>query len=122
MTIGRPSNLPRLVLHVSPVHVRRPPVGARHIAALVLVVEPESPARLDARLVGEVFGLTAAESEVAVMLSLGRSVRDIAMTTGRKPGTVHDLIKRANKRLGISRQVELVRLVLQLADLSAPQD
>ena len=122
MTIGRPSNLPRLVLHVSPVHVRRPHVGAQRPAALVLVVEPESPPRLDARLVGEVFGLTAAESEVAVMLSLGRSVRDIAMTTGRKPGTVHDLIKHANKRLGISRQVELVRLVLQLADLSAPQD
>ena len=70
----------------------------------------------------EVLGLTAAESEVAVMLSLGRSVRDIAVTTGRKPGTVHDLIKRANKRLGISRQVDLVRLVLQLADLSAPRD
>ena len=122
MTIGRPSNLPRLVLHASPVRVRRPHVRARLIAALVLVVEPEIPPRLDARLVREVFGLTAAESEVAVMLSLGRSVRDIAVTTGRKPGTVHDLIKRANKRLGISRQVDLVRLVLQLADLSAPRD
>ena len=122
MTVGRPSNLPRLVLHASPVRARRPHGGGRRIAALVMVVEPESPPRLDARLVREVFGLTTAESEVAVMLSLGRSVRDIAVTTGRKPGTVHDLIKRANKRLGISRQVELVRLVLQLADLSAPQD
>ena len=121
-TIGRPSNLPRLVLHVSPVEAGRPHVDVRRTAALVMVMEPESPPRLDARLVGEVLGLTAAESEVAVMLSLGRRVRDIAMTTGRKPGTVHDLIKRANKRLGISRQVDLVRRVLQLADLSAPQD
>ena len=122
MTIGRPSNLPRLVLHVSPVDAGRPHVDVRRTAALVMVVEPESPQRLDARLVGEVLGLTAAESEVAVMLSLGRRVRDIAVTTGRKPGTVHDLIKRANKRLGISRQVDLVRRVLQLADLSSPQD
>ena len=122
MTSGRPSNLPRLVLHVSPVRVWRPHVGARRTAALVMVVESESPPPLDARLVREVFGLTAAESEVVVMLSLGRSVREIAVTTGRRPGTVHDLIKRANKRLGISRQVDLVRLVLQLADLSALQD
>ena len=120
MTVGRPSNLPRLLLHVSPVHVRRPYDGDRVIAGLAMVVEPEIPPGLDARLVGEVLGLTAAESEMAVMLSLGRGVRDIAETTGRKSGTVHDLIKRANKRLGISRQVDLVRLVLQLAALSVP--
>ena len=121
MTVGRPSGLPRLVLHVSPLHAGRLHVDFRRVAALAVVVEPESTPRLDAGLVREVFGLTAAQSEVAVMLSLGTSVRDIALATGRKPGTVHDLIKRANKRLGISRQVELAKLVLQLADLPAPR-
>ena len=122
MTVGRPSSLPRLVLHVSPVHARPPFAGPRRVAALVMVVQPQSPPRLDTALVGEVFGLTAAQSEVAVMLSLGRTVRDIALATGRRPGTVHDLIKQANKRLGVSRQVELARLVLQLAELPVPQD
>ena len=41
------------------------------------------------------------------------------MATGRREGTVHELLKRAYKKLGISRQVDLVRLVLPLADVSA---
>ena len=122
MTVGRSAHLSRMVLHIHPVDGGRSHIGAPRVAALALVVEPESPPPLDARLVSEALGLTRAESEVAVMLSEGRSVRDIAAVTDRKPGTVHDLIKRANKRQGISRQVDLVRLVLQLAELSPPQD
>ena len=87
----------------------------------VAVEEIRKP-ELDAKLVAEALGLTGAESEVAVMLSEGRPIRDIAAARGCKPGTVHDLIKRAHKRLGISRQVDLVRMVLQLGDLPAPQD
>ena len=47
-------------------------------AALVLVVDPEERPRIDPRLVAEVLGLTPAESELAVMLSQGKTVRDIA--------------------------------------------
>ena len=122
MTVGRSANLPRLVLHVHPVDGGRPLVGLPRVAALVLVVEPESRPRLDAGLVSEALGLTRAESEVAVMLSEGRTVREIARVTDRAPSTVHDLIKRANKRQGISRQVDLVRLVLRVVELSAPRD
>ena len=119
MTIARSAHLPRLVLHIHPVGGGRWHIGVPRVAALVMVVEPESRPRLDARLVSEALGLTAAESEVAVMLSEGRTVREIAAMTDRKPGTVHDLIKRAYGKHGISRQAALVRLVLQLADLSA---
>ena len=119
MTIGRPPGLPKLVLHASPVGDRLLDFGARRVAALVLVADSGSQPRLDAELVAEVLGLTPAESQVAVMLSEGRTVRDIAMATGRQEGTVHELLKRAYKKLGISRQVDLVRLVLPLADVSA---
>ena len=119
MTIRRPPGMPRLVVHIKPVDDRRLDFGLRRVAALVLVVDAGSPPRLDAKLVAEALGLTAAESQVAVMLSEGRTVRDIAMATGRQEGTVHELLKRAYKKLGISRQVDLVRLVLPLADVSA---
>ena len=119
MTIRRSPNLPKLVLHINPVGDRWLDFGAERVAALVLVVDAGSQPRLDAELVAEVLGLTAAESQVAVMLSEGRTVRDIAMATGRQEGTVHVLLKRAYKKLGISRQVDLVRLVLPLADVSA---
>ena len=119
MTIRRPPGVPRLVVHIKPVDDRRLEFGLRHVAALVLVVDAGSPPRLDAKLVAEALGLTPAESQVAVMLSEGRTVRDIAMATGRQEGTVYILLKRAYKKLGISRQVDLVRLVLPLADVSA---
>ena len=119
MTIRRPPGVPRLVVHIKPVDDRRLEFGLRHVAALVLVVDAGSPPRLDAKLVAEALGLTPAESQVAVMLSEGRTPRDIAMATGRQEGTVHELLKRAYKKLGISRQVDLVRLVLPLADVSA---
>ena len=118
MTIRRPPGVPRLVVHIKPVDDRRLDFGLCRVAALVLVVDAGIPPRQDAKLVAEALGLTPAESQVAVMLSEGRTVRDIAMATSRQEGTVHVLIKRACKKLGISRQVDLVRLVLPLADVS----
>ena len=119
MTVGRSSGLPKFVLHINPVDDRWLDFGVRRVAALVLVVDPGRKPGLDAGLVAEALGLTAAESQVAVMLSEGRTPRSIAMATGRQVSTVHTLIKRAYKKLGISRQVDLVRLVLSLADVSA---
>ena len=91
------------------------------MAALLLVVEAGTQARLDQALVAEVYGLTAAETEVAVMLSEGRTPRAIATLTGRQVGTVYNLIKLAYRKLGVSRQADLVRLLCQLSDISGPQ-
>ena len=45
MLLARPSGLPPFVLHVKPVGVPQPDYGARHVAALVLLVEPGSHPR-----------------------------------------------------------------------------
>ncbi|MDE0206326.1 MAG: helix-turn-helix transcriptional regulator [Candidatus Tectomicrobia bacterium] len=118
MTIGRFPELPRLVLHIRPVHDKSLDFGAGRVAALVLVTDPQTAPALDVELVGEALGLTPAEAEVAVMLSQGRTTRDIATATTRKISTVYMLIRRAYRKLGISRQADLVRLVLSLVDLS----
>jgi len=57
-------------------------------------------------------GLTRAESEVAAMLAAGMRVEDIASTRGRDKGTIFTLMSRAYRRLGVPRQLDLVRLVL----------
>lgn len=119
MTIRRSAALPRFVLHINPVHGGGLDFGARGVAALVLVVDPASRPKFDAELVAEVLGLTAAESQVAIMLSDGRTTHDIAMTTGRQISTVYTLVRRAYRKLGISRQADLVRLMLSLADVSS---
>ena len=116
MLLRRASLLPHFVVHVSPVGALQLDFGARRVAALVLLVEPNYQPRLDPDLVARTLGLTPAESHIAVWLAEGRSVRDIAVTTGRTEGTVYWHMKRIYHKLGISRQADLVRLVLSVAE------
>ena len=115
MTVRRSSGLPSLVVHVNPVTVRQTDFGGRRVAALVLVVDPGERPRIDPRLVAETLGLTPAESAVAVLLSQGKTVRDIAAETGRREESVYWHLRQIYKKRDISRQTDLVRLVLSLS-------
>lgn len=117
-TVRRNSGLPRLLLHFIPVGGKQLDFGIRPVAVVVLVVDAATRPLPDAKWVAAVLGLSAAESQVAVMLAEGRTPRDIAAATGRRETTVKVLLRRAYRKLGISRQVDLVRLVLSLPDVS----
>ena len=116
MLLGRPSGLPSLVVHVKPVGVSQPDYGARQVAALVLIVEPGSRRRIDPGLVATTLGLTPAESKVAVWLAEGKSVRDMAQATGFSENTLYWHLQHIYQKKSISRQVDLVRLVLSIAE------
>ena len=116
MLLARPSGLPPFVLHVKPVGVPQPDYGARHVAALVLLVEPGHHPRVDPAVVARTLGLTPMESRVAVWLAEGKSVRDMAEATGRTQGSIYWHLKQIYQQLPISRQVDLVRLVLSIAE------
>lgn len=120
MTVGRSPHLPRLALHVNPVTVRQMDLSARRVAALILVVDPLSQPRIDPDLVAETLGLTLAESQIATALAEGSNVRDIAAATRRKESTVRWFIRQIYEKRGISRQADLVRLGLSLAEISRP--
>ena len=122
MLARRPSFRPSLVLHVAPVTDREGADRSRGVAALVLVVDPVDRARVDPRLVRSVLGLTPVESEIAVLLAEGRTAPQIAAATGRGYGTVRTHLKHMFAKLGVSRQVEVVQLVLALANLPASRD
>lgn len=115
MSVTRRSVLPRLVLHVSPVGGGHMDFRPRHVAALVLIVDPASRVRIDPELVMAALDLTPAESQVAVMLAEGRTPRDIAAATGRRESTIRWHVQKIFIKHDISRQVELVRLVSPLA-------
>ena len=117
MLLGRSSGLPPFVVHVKPVAVPQPDYGARHAAALVLIVEPGSQHRIDPGLVARTLGLTPMESRVAAGLAEGRSVDEMAGAMGNTKHAVYWHLQRIYRKLSISRQAELVRLVLPLADL-----
>ena len=70
MTLRRPSGAAALGLHVSPVGDPAADFGGRHVAALVLVVDPAQRPRINASRVA------------AALLAESRSVREIAAVTG----------------------------------------
>ncbi|MDE0204937.1 MAG: hypothetical protein OXP66_02755 [Candidatus Tectomicrobia bacterium] len=105
----------RLVLHISPVTPRQAEFSAQRVAALALIVEPGSHPQIDADHVGAVLGLTPAESRVATWLAEGKTVREIASETRRQESSIRWLIKQVYNKQGISRQADLMRLVLSLA-------
>ena len=121
MTVERSLLLPRLVVHVNPVAIHRLDFGARAAAALVLIVDPGSRLGIDADLVAAAFRLTRAEGQVAASLAEGSTVREIAAATFRAESTVRWLVRQIHAKLGISRQAELVRLVLSAAGMATPK-
>ena len=116
MRVRRSSVLPPLVVHVIPVGVPQPDYGARQVAVLVLIVEPGRHQRIDPERVGMVLGLTPRESQVAAWLAEGRSVEEMARATGHTRGAIYWHLKQTYQKLHLSRQVDLVRLVLSIAE------
>ena len=115
MTVTHNAGKPRLVVHLIPLRDPHLDFWLPRIAALLLVVDPTIQLEIDPKLVASAFGLAPAESRVAAWLGEGRTVRDIAESTGRQENAVRKVLKRSYKKLGVSRQTDLVRLVLTLA-------
>ena len=101
-----------LEVHVCPVGDGEREFGAHRIAALVLIGEPAGLTRIDPALLRTTLDLTPTESRVAALLAEGRTVRDIAKLMARSENTIRWHIRRIYDKHGISREVELVRLVL----------
>ena len=116
--VTRSSALAPLVLHVNPVGREETDLRVWPVAALVLVVDPASQTRIDPAVAAAALGLTRMESQVAVRLAQGMSVREIAAATGRRESTIRSHVKHMFAKHGLSRQVDLVRLVSSLASLA----
>ena len=76
--------------------------------------------RLDADLVSSALGLSATESQVAVALAMGKTVSNIAQERGLRVSTVRFHVKGIHAKLGLSRQTDLIRLLLSLGDVPGP--
>ena len=118
MLLCRPSGVLPLVVHVKPVVGPQPDYGARRVAVLVLLVEPGRPSRIDPTLVATTLGLTRAESQIAVALAQGQTVREIARSTGRQVSSIHWHLKHIYRKLGVARQAELVQLVRAIIEFA----
>ncbi|MCY3971150.1 MAG: helix-turn-helix transcriptional regulator [Acidobacteria bacterium] len=112
LRIQRPRLRSRLELHVHPVEAGQADFGGRRVAALVLVVDPESRPRIDPVRLSMLLGLSPSEGVVSALLAEGRPVREIAAAAGFKESYVRWLLKQVYKKQGVSGQVALVQRVL----------
>ena len=112
MILHRLTDPAPLGLHISPVGGDRADFGARRVAALVLVVDPAFPPRIDPARVARALGLRPSEARVAALLAEGRSVPQIAAATGRRPGYVRKVLKRIYVKLEVPSQIALVPRIL----------
>lgn len=117
LRLPRPSGKPDLTLAAVP--LRRGTVNAceRQPAVVVQVTDPLARATPDRAVLGEAFGLTTAEAEVASDLLCGLSVREIADCRKRSVATVRTHLASVLAKTGTARQTELIRLLMRLPPL-----
>ncbi|HJU29402.1 MAG TPA: helix-turn-helix transcriptional regulator [Candidatus Binataceae bacterium] len=112
VSIARAEGLPLTVL-VAPFRPARDGIGAAAPAAIVLVRDPERPATPGIAALQQLFGLTPAEATVASQLARGRSIGEIAARHRLSLNTVRTHLKNIFAKTGISRQSQLIALVLR---------
>ena len=118
IVLRRSPVVPPFVVHVKPVGVPHPDHGARHVAALVLIVEPGGASLASIPTWWpRPWKLTAAETQVVVWLAEGKRGRDMAKATGHTDAAIYWHLQRIYQKHSLSRQADLVRLVLSLAEL-----
>ena len=89
------------------------------LGAAILFRDPEVPELPPLDMVREVFGLTRAESEVALAIGSGGSLKELARKRGCSVNTVRTLVDRVFQKTGCRRQSEVVRVIGALTDILA---
>lgn len=112
LDVLRPSGGPPYSLFVSPVASTPSIFGADGARVSVVVNDPNSVRAPTAATLSVAYGLTRAESRMVTRLADGATVCDSAEQLGISLHTARTHLKRAMAKTGVSRQTQLVRLLL----------
>jgi DNA-binding CsgD family transcriptional regulator len=104
----------RLYLSVSPFAEKFGPPGLARPMALITLSAPLGTDLGEARGLAKLFGLTAAESKVALMIADGDSIKEIADKLSISEQTARTHLKRIFGKTETKRQASLMKLVLSL--------
>jgi len=85
----------------------------RHPAAVLIVSDPETEIRVHVESLRERFGLTPAETAFAVEIVKGDGRQAAADRLGITVGTARSHLSKIFDKTGVTRQAELVRLLLR---------
>jgi len=112
LSVSRPSGKRPLSVMVTPLRevAQRTSVGEAVVA--LFVTDPEEKRISGAKALEKLYGLTQSEAEILRLLSMGMSLEEAADERGVSMNTARSHIKHMFSKTGVSRQGELVRMIL----------
>lgn len=110
---AREGSMP-LIVHVVPIRGAAHDVFSR-AASLIVVTPVDHGAVPGARVLQGLFDFTPAEARVAAAIGEGQTIEGIAVAGGVSRETVRSHLKAVLAKVGVSRQVDLVRLLVGAA-------
>ena len=117
VAIPRPSGRAPYGALVTPLSLRHQFLGRARPLVLVILKDPVEPSRPRAAVLGAVFGLSPAETDVALLFSEGHSLSDIADRRQASVATVRNQVKATMGKIGVGRQAELMRVLNGFSDI-----
>lgn len=113
LRVPRASGKADLGLVIRPVPASEWSEGQSSPCAAVFISDPELQDPASRQILGELFGLTPAETNVAILLSRGLSLAEVAQAQNISRHTARAQLKAIFSKTGASRQAELVRMVIK---------
>jgi DNA-binding CsgD family transcriptional regulator len=106
----------RWVLHVVPATLMARPwmTSLASLVVLKSIDRTRLPLQEERSLIAGLFGLSATEARVALLVGQGKSIGEIAALLASSSGTVRNHLKAAFAKTGVARQVELAALLSRL--------
>lgn len=105
---------PDLILQLSPLGPRTPAEDGQML--LGVLIDRALQPNVDPATLRDLFGLTEAESRVAAAYLRADTVKDVAQALGISANTVKTHLAAAYQKTGCTRQAQLVRLLMALAE------
>lgn len=115
LSLTRGASRSRLFVTLYPMPRRHRVLAPLEAAAMLTIVDPLGQAPASATLYRQAFGLTARQAELAALLVSGHSIESAAASLDIAAPTARIHLQRAMEKVQVSRQVDLVRLLLRVS-------
>lgn len=113
LRVTRPSGCPDLGLLIRPIPTSEWPEGQACPSVVVFISDPELQPETSQQMITRLFGFTPAEATLAMLLTKGLSMAETSEHLSISQHTARAQLKSIFSKTGVSRQAELVRLIIK---------
>jgi DNA-binding CsgD family transcriptional regulator len=117
MLVGRDGGRPALVVRVAPVSAGQ---AGYDIPMVMILVSIPAANRVSERELGELYGLSPAESRLALALERGKRLSELTADFGVQITTLRTQLSSILKKCDVERQSDLVNLIASIPLLDPP--